>query len=246
MDPSIYRRMAAVEDTHWWFASRRAICNGMLDRMALPPTTVILELGCGTGGNFPMLARRGRLYAMDADESALRFAASRGLAELSQGSLPGDIPFGDMQADLVVMTDVLEHLDDEAGSLRAVHSRLRPGGHLLLTVPALSWLGSEHDVAHHHHRRYDSAQLRKVVSDAGFKIEFLSYYNFILLPAIAAVRAVHRWRPRSTNGTKERHDLKMPSRPVNDLLRRIFSSERRLLSVTRLPLGVSLILVAHA
>src|ERR1019366_7290057 len=152
-DPSLYPRMAAVEDSHWWFASRRMICERMLDGLRLPPGVAILEPGCGTGGNFAMLAARGKLYAMDADRSALKFAASRGLAQLAEGSLPGHIPFGKMLFDLVVMTDVLEHLDHDAGSLRALHTRLVPGGSILLTVPALQWLWSEHDVTHHHRRR---------------------------------------------------------------------------------------------
>src|SRR5216683_2024593 len=69
MDPSLYLRMAEVEDAHWWFASRRAIVDRIIERLGLPPDAAILEPGCGTGGNFPMLARRGRLFAIDADES---------------------------------------------------------------------------------------------------------------------------------------------------------------------------------
>jgi SAM-dependent methyltransferase len=246
MDSSLYPRMASVEDAHWWFASRRAICERMLARIKLPPHATILEPGCGTGGNFPMLARRGKLYAMDADESALRFAASRGLAELAQGWLPGNIPFGDTYFDLVVMTDVLEHLDDELGSLHALHSRLQPGGWLLLTVPALQWLWSDHDATHHHRRRYRASELRNLVNAAGFAIDYLSYYNFILFPAIAAVRILQRLRPAASDNANGRHDLSMPSTAVNSLLLRLFSSERYVVGSLRIPIGVSLILLAHA
>ena len=246
MDPSIYRRMAAVEDTHWWFAARRMICDQMVDRLNLPPAATIIEPGCGTGGNFPMLMRHGRLYAMDTDPLALRFAASRGLAELEKGSLPDNIPFGDTKFDLVFMTDVLEHLDDENGSLLALRTRLKPGGKLLLTVPAFSWLWSEHDESHHHRRRYRAGQLKEIVSGAGFKVEYLSHYNTILFPAIAAVRTLQRLRGSATNGTNGHHDLSMPSRSINTMLRRVFASERHLLSFARIPFGVSLILLAHA
>jgi SAM-dependent methyltransferase len=245
MDPSLYPRMAAVEDTHWWFASRRAICARILERVTLPAGAAILEPGCGTGGNFAMLARRGKLYAMDRDPSALRFAASRGLAEVVEGSLPRHIPFGDTLFDLVVMTDVLEHLDDEAGSLRALHARLRPGGSILLTVPALQWLWSEHDVTHHHRRRYRAEQLRRLASGAGFKLDYLSYYNFILFPLIAGVRIVRRLRPSQAGGANGRHDLAMPPRALNAMLAGLFSSERYLLGAARLPIGVSLIALAH-
>jgi SAM-dependent methyltransferase len=245
MDAALYPRIAAVEDTHWWFGGRRAICERMLDRIALPPAAVILELGCGTGGNFPMLAQRGQLYAMDADESALGFAASRRLAKLARGSLPREFPFAAGRFDLVVMTDVLEHLDDERGSLCAVRSSLRPRGRLLMTVPALSWLWSEHDATHHHRRRYRAFELRRLLGDCGFAIDYLSYYNFLLFPAIAGVRLFQRLRATAPGSANRRHDLTMPSRFVNAALLRLFSCERFLLGPVRPPIGVSLIAVAH-
>jgi SAM-dependent methyltransferase len=244
MDAALYPWIAAVEDTHWWFAGRRAICQGMLDRIKLPAGALILELGCGTGGNFPMLARRGQLYAMDEDESALALAASRRLAKLARGCLPGQIPFAERRFDLVMMTDVLEHLDDDAASLCAVRSSLKAGGRLLLTVPALRWLWSEHDATHHHRRRYSATDLRRLLGNAGFSIDYLSYYNFLLFPAIAGVRLLQRFRPATPSGNS-RHDLTMPSRYLNALLFRTFSCERFVLGRFRLPLGVSLIALAH-
>lgn len=244
MDPQLYPRMAAVEDTHWWFVSRRAICERMIDRLYLPRGAAILEPGCGTGGNFAMLSRRGKLYAMDSDETALRFAASRGTAELARGHLPDRIPFDDILFDLVVMTDVLEHLDDEAGSLRAIRARLKPGGWLLLTVPAMQWLWSEHDVTHHHRRRYRASQLRTRVTDGGFTVDYLSYFNFILFPVIAGVRMLQRIA--SSNGRDGQHDLKLPSPVVNAVLARVFSSERYVIPAVRMPVGVSLLLLARA
>jgi SAM-dependent methyltransferase len=244
MDAALYPRIAELEDTHWWFSGRRAICERILDRLALPCSSMILEVGCGTGGNFPMLARRGRLYAIDADQSALDFAASRGLAHLARGSLPGEFPFGAEHFDLAVMTDVLEHLDDERGSLNVVRSSLKPGGWLLLTVPALSWLWSEHDATHHHRRRYQATELRRLLDDCGFTIDYLSYYNFILFPVIAGVRLSQRWRATPVS-TGRRHDLTMPPRLVNRLLFRLFACERFVLDSVRPPIGVSLIAVAR-
>ena len=245
MDAALYPRVAAVEDTHWWFCGRRAICQRMLDRITLPPNAVILEPGCGTGGNFPMLARRGLLYAMDADESALSFAALRRLAKLTRGSLPREFPFTSSRFDLVVMTDVLEHLDDDRGSLHAVRSSLRPCGWLLLTVPALGWLWTEHDTTHHHRRRYTAVELRRLLSDCGFAIDYLSYYNFLLFPAIAGVRLFQRLFAGAPGSVNPRHDLTMPPRFLNAMLLRLFSCERFMLGRFRLPIGVSLIALAH-
>jgi len=245
MDAALYPQIAALEDTHWWFSGRRSICERILDRLALPPDAIILELGCGTGGNFPMLSRRGRLFAMDANPSALDFAASRGLAQLVRGSLPRQLPFASGHFDLAVMTDVLEHLEDERGSLSVVRSSLRPGGRLLLTVPALSWLWSEHDATHHHRRRYRAVELRRLLEDCGFTIDYLSYYNFLLFPAIAAVRLLQRWRAGGSSRSIRRHDLTMPPRLVNDLLFRLLSCERFVLGPVHPPIGVSLIALAH-
>ncbi|HXR24261.1 MAG TPA: class I SAM-dependent methyltransferase [Candidatus Binataceae bacterium] len=246
MDPSLYPRMAEVEDAHWWFAARRAICDHLLDRLDLPPDAAILEPGCGTGGNFPMLARRGRVFAMDSDESALRFAASRNLAELARGSLPENVPFDDRRFDLAIMTDVLEHLDDPRGSLRALHARLKPGGWLLLTVPALPWLWSEHDLTHHHRCRYRAGELRATVTEAGFEVSYLSHYNFILFPAIACARLWGKLRHGGASGANGRHDLAMPSLPLNRLLLQIFASEHHVIGRFRVPVGVSLIVLARA
>jgi SAM-dependent methyltransferase len=244
MDAALYPQMAAVEDAHWWFAGRRAICERMLDRIHLRSDAAILEVGCGTGGNFPMLARRGRLYAMDLDESAVGFAASRGLAKLARGSLPNELPFAARRFDLVVMTDVLEHLADDRGSLCAVRSSLEPGGWLLVTVPALSWLWSPHDAAHHHQRRYRAIELRRLLRDCGFTIEYLSYYNFLLFPAIAGVRLM-QWLFAYVPIGSRKHDLTMPSRIVNAALFHLFASERLMLGSFRPPIGVSLIAIAH-
>lgn len=243
MDPSLYPRMAEVEDHHWWFAARRQICDQLLRRCELPPDASILEPGCGTGGNFPWLARHGKLFAMDSDDSALAFAAVRNNAELARGALPDHIPFGTASFDLAVMTDVLEHLDAPVAALRAIRARLKPSGFLLLTVPALPRLWSEHDLTHHHRRRYRSGELRGTILNAGFTITYLSYYNFILLPAIALARTVSRAARGSNRGE---HDLSMPPALVNRILFYLFSSERHVIGRLRAPLGVSLIALARA
>ncbi len=242
MDARIYERMAEVEEHHWWFASRRAIVEKMLAGLGLPQHAAILEPGCGTGGNFAMLARHGLVHAMEPSASARAAASALGLAQVANGSLPNNIPFADISFDLVVMTDVLEHLDDDLGSLRALRRRLKPEGWLLLTVPALSWMWSEHDVSHHHRRRYHASQLREVVEAAGYQVSYLSYYNVLLFPMIAGARMVQR----ITGSASEGHDLRMPSRRINSLLEGVFSWERHFLGSWSVPIGVSLILLAQA
>jgi SAM-dependent methyltransferase len=244
MEPELFPWMARVEEEHWWFASRRAIVESFIARLHLPDDAAILEPGCGTGGNFAMLARHGRVFAMDADADALRFASALDRAQVARGTLPDGIPFNGQSFDLILMSDVLEHLDDDAGALRALRSRLKASGWLVATVPAMQWLWSGHDEAHHHRRRYDASALRATVEKAGYEIFYLGYFNFILFPVVAAVRLADRLRKRDRTAGVASYTT-MPPSPINALLRRVFSSERRMLGFVRMPFGVSLLIIAR-
>ncbi|MGA7873779.1 MAG: class I SAM-dependent methyltransferase [Candidatus Binatus sp.] len=242
MDRELYPLMAQVEDSHWWFCSRRAIVASMLSRLGLSPGARILEPGCGTGGNFAMLARFGEVYAMDADVEACKFSTARKTAIVEPGQLPDRVPFERIGFDLVVMTDVLEHLDRDQEALSVLRERLKPGGWLLATVPAFSWLWSEHDVTHHHQRRYVAGDLRALFERAGYTVAYLSYYNFLLFPGIAAARLLGRLRKSSA---QHEHDLRGHSGLVNSLLRTVFSSERYAIGHLAVPFGVSLLVLAR-
>ena len=124
--------------------------------------------------------------------------------------------------------------------------RLRPGGWLLLTVPAMAWLWSDHDVTHHHRRRYGANELGSLVTAAGFNVTYSSYYNFLLFPLIAGARMLQRVMRPDRAAEDGRHDLAMPSRAVNSMLQRVFSTERYLVGSARIPFGVSLIVIARA
>jgi hypothetical protein len=117
---------------------------------------------------------------------------------------------------------------------------MRDGGYLVATVPALPWLWSEHDVSHHHRRRYTAPVLRSVMETTGFKIKLLTYYNFILLPLIAGVRIAQRLLPISSRTS----DLKAHNPAINSLLLRLFSSERYVIDRVNVPIGTSLLVVA--
>src|SRR6185312_16486006 len=114
--------------------------------------------GCGSGGNLPMLAEFGEVSAFELDEAQLQRARERGIGTIARGSIPDALPFEGQRFDLVVMLDVLEHLEDDHAGLAAVLTRLAPGGFFLATVPAFPMLWSSHDVSHHHFRRYSRGQ----------------------------------------------------------------------------------------
>lgn len=246
MNPKIYQRMAKVEDAHWWFRGRRALICQQLERMQLKPDAAILDAGSGTGGNLFMLSQFGRVYAMELDDGARSLANARGITTVAAGKLPDAIPFGDQRFDLAVLFDVLEHVEEDGQTLAALHARLAEGGRLLLTVPAFSFLWSNHDVLHHHKRRYHLPELIRLVEGAGYKVTFASYINFWLFPLIALRRLFDR-APAASPETEENMELRFPPAPVNSLLEQVFCSERLLLKFfKRLPFGVSIILSAVA
>lgn len=255
MDARIYAEMAALEQRHWWFAARRKILDKMISALPLPADAHILEAGCGTGGNLAMLARHGRVYGMETNAQALELAAAKVTAvsaqpnqtldadcqpsvQIAAGRLPAPIPFDGQAFDLIVLLDVMEHLDDDTAALRALRSRLKPGGWLLITVPAYPFLWSHHDELHHHKRRYVARSLRAVIDAAGCRVQYLSYFNTWLFPLIAAVRLMRV-------GGRHGGDLTMPNKFANALLTQIFASERLLLGRVALPFGVSLLALAR-
>jgi SAM-dependent methyltransferase len=240
MNADIYEKMAQIEDAHWWFVARRKIARRMLASLKLPAQAAILEAGCGTGGNFALLREFGSVHGMELDESARALALRRGPADVRAGRLPEAIPFDGARFDLVVLMDVLEHLEYDLESLRALRARLKPGGWIYATVPALPFLWSAHDTTHHHRRRYVAKSLRQITETAGFKIHFLSYYNTVLFPLAASVRLVDRLR-----GYDKAH-LEIPPRPVNWLFEKLFASERHVVGAEcALPVGMSLLMTAQ-
>jgi SAM-dependent methyltransferase len=231
--------MRQIEDKHWWFSARRKIVCKVISSLPLPRLPRILDAGCGTGGNLASLAIFGNVIGVEADDAAIEMARERGIASVYKGSLPDDMPGESAQCDLVVMTDVLEHIDSDRDSLVTIKSLMNAGAYLVLTVPAFPFLWGPHDTAHHHKRRYVAATLRTALTGAGLQIAHLSYFNTLLFPLIASVRLIEKMRPDG-NG-----DLAIPSPLINRILEAIFASERHLISRIRLPFGVSLLAVAR-
>jgi SAM-dependent methyltransferase len=242
MDGAIYHCMHEVEDHHWWFSGRRRIVNQLLERLPLPSSPRILDAGCGTGGNLAMLSRFGEVTGIERDHGARAIAIARGPWRIERANFPNEIPAFSDKFDLVVLLDVLEHIDEDAATLRALKRLLAPGGYLVITVPAFQFLWSRHDVEHHHMRRYVASDLRNLIQESGLRIQLLSYYNTWLFPLVAAIRLLDRiFGSQQVGG-----NLKLPGTMINRILSGVFSSERHVLTRTCLPFGVSLLAVAQS
>src|SRR6476619_2801109 len=220
MERAVFDRMAELDQDHWWFIARRRILAEVIGRLARPPKkSRVREVGCGTGHNLPMLGQFGKLDASELDDCARALASKRLGREIKSARLPDLSMFERDAYDLVALLDVLEHVPNDVASLKAILKRLKPGGALVLTVPANPWMWSAHDVAHHHFRRYSKRELQRVVHEAGFDVQLLSCFNTLLFPLVAAARIVGKVT------RKDSGDDSLPSAPVNALLERVFGLE---------------------
>ncbi|MEM7742385.1 MAG: class I SAM-dependent methyltransferase [Pseudomonadota bacterium] len=237
MDPAVYQRMAEHEEQHWWFRGRRAVLKALLDRLDLPPEAKVLEAGCGSGGNLPLLATYGELDAFEYDRGARQAASARRIASVVPGALPDNLPSGGPY-DLIALLDVLEHLEDDVASIKALARRLTRTGSILITVPAGPWLWSQHDDTHHHFRRYTQTGLNEVITAAGLEVQQIGKMNSLLFPLAVAQRL---WLRFAKSG---RDADELPPPWLNKTLEATFKGERHLVGRVPMPFGLSLWAIA--
>jgi len=242
MEQHTYSIMYEVEGKHWWFAGRRRIIAGFVERVCGDlgkQRPRILDVGCGTGANLQMLAQFGAAEGVDVSTDALDFCRARGLADVKPGAAES-LPFPDASFDLVTGLDVVEHLDDDIAGLREMCRVLRPDGRAVLFVPAFMFLWGVQDDISHHRRRYTLPELKQKLRDAGLEIERASYANLTFFVPILIGRVLMRltgWRPASENN--------ITIGALNGLLGRILGAESWWLQRMNFPFGVSIICVAR-
>jgi 2-polyprenyl-3-methyl-5-hydroxy-6-metoxy-1,4-benzoquinol methylase len=240
----MYSHIQKIENQHWWYVARRKIIfDWVLRILAQYDAPKILDVGCGTGCNLEYLRSHGYrdVVGLDFSTSALEFCHSRGLQQVvcADGTFP---PFKDQAFEMITSLDMIEHVQEDAASLRALGNMLKPNGRLVIFTPAFQFLWSWQDEVSHHYRRYTAPDLRAKVEAAGLHIEKLTYANTLLFPLIWAGRTLLKISGREGKGTSE-NDLH-PSWS-NGILESIFAAERPLLRHIDMPFGVSLLCVAR-
>ena len=219
---------------HWYYRSKVAALAKYIGH--LQPERV-LDVGAGSGFFSKELLRNG-----GAKEA---LCVDLGYAESSQDTVAGrPIAFlpscEQVSVDVVLLMDVLEHVDDDVGLLREYVDKVEKGTHFLVTVPAFSFLWSGHDVFLEHRRRYKLAQVEKVVRDAGLVVERSSYYYGLIFPLAATLRLADRMLKKDVEPQSQ---LKKHGVVANSILTAVCAIERPFMKLNRLA-GLSVFCLA--
>ena len=198
MEPEEYALISAVENNHWWYKGLR---NFVLKKLAdrTDPNARILDAGCGTGGVLAAINRHfpgTKTVGIDYSPNAMVHANEKARGHVMLGNVEA-LPFSDSSFDVIISLDVIYHssVDDEK-AIREFMRVAKPGGLVLVHVPAYEWLRSDHDIVVHTARRYTAGKLRSRFGAAGFRAVECGYRNSLLFPAMAAQRLLNKVRRR--------------------------------------------------
>ncbi|MBV8590973.1 MAG: class I SAM-dependent methyltransferase [Acetobacteraceae bacterium] len=193
MDVAAYAIEAAIEADHWWFVGRRWLFSSIINKCDLSRDADVLDVGTSTGANLQLLRDLGftRITGLDQSALAIQFCAGRGFGQVRLGDVCA-LPFPDASFDLVLATDIIEHVDDDLRGLQELRRVLKPGGCLLLTVPTFSMLWGLQDEVSHHKRRYRLGQLLKRLEAANLSSQQYFYFNYVLFMPILVSRRLMR------------------------------------------------------
>ncbi|MBV8949133.1 MAG: class I SAM-dependent methyltransferase [Solirubrobacterales bacterium] len=242
MDQRLMNAMLELDDRHWWYRGRRRIIRAELDRLPVRAGARVLDAGCGSGRTLEELGRYGEVSGIELDPGAAEMAQGRGCGEVRVGRLE-ELPWADGYFDLITCLDVIEHTPDDRATLSELRRVCKPGGFLVVTVPAYQGLWSTHDVANHHYRRYSRPRLREAALDAGWRVRRMTSFNGLLLAPAAAVRVAERRRLRQPN-SDYKPELTLGPEWLNAVLEQPLRLEARWLGRGRtMPAGLSLLAV---
>jgi SAM-dependent methyltransferase len=243
VNPGEYDKMYELEDHYWWFVGRRQLALGLLRESIRGGKSQydVLDLGCGTGVVARELSTFAHPLCLDFSEIALDYCARRGLQRLVRGD-GARMPLSDESFDGIVGLDIYEHIEDDLEAFRESYRVLRPGGVVVLSVPAFGFLWGPHDVALHHFRRYRRREMRCKLEAAGFVVERCTYSVFFLFPLVVLTRIFEKMRTGPAKAS-------LPAVPswLNKLLIRLLDFEGRLIYDRKLslPWGSSVVAVAR-
>lgn len=236
-----FEAMLELDERHWWYRGRRRVLSAVLDGLELPPPheARMLDSGCGSGRTLDLLGGYGAAVGSELNPLGVEAARRRG-HDVREAAVEA-LPYEDGGFDLVTCLDVIEHTDDDVRSLRELRRITRPKGRLVVTVPAHPRLWSRHDVVNGHRRRYTRRSLRTAAEAAGWRVDRMTGFNVVYLPAAALVRIARRGVPDQDDQASE---LALTPPALNGILELPLRLEATLVRRGMdLPTGLSLLAV---
>lgn len=249
METQLYQQFTDLERDHWWFKGRRSVYLGLLQSHLREDTCGnALDLGCGLGGFLNGLEGLGfDIYGCDVDLECVSYCHQRGFVDCLQSN-SYDLPFADNSFDLVTLFDAIEHIEDDHKAMAEIARVLKPGGRVIISVPAYQFLYANNDRVAQHYRRYNRTSVRALFNRANLQVERNSHSNVFLFPLILPLvllsKLVETLIDRKKESTHSNLSWPLP-RPIHALLHKIFAAE---LSGTRIfdwPAGHSIVAIAR-
>ena len=232
--------MAAVEDTHWWYHALHDLIADAVATHAPSDSGRILDAGCGTGAVLKRVETFGHAVGVDLSDDALGFCRARGLRDLVRGDVNA-LPFASESFETVISSSVLYHqwVTDVAAALRDLRRVLKPGGRLVLNLPAYTFLRSPHDDAVLTARRFRKTEVRRLLEGCGFRVERITYWTTLLFPAALIARTL------GASSTGQDFDAAGGATFRNRLLSTVMAIELALVRRLPMPFGVAIFAVAE-
>jgi SAM-dependent methyltransferase len=237
MESSHLEELIQLEDSYWWHVAKRKLVTSILKKEFAPPGRLV-EGGIGSARNLVVFRELGyRVTGFDVMTESVDHARRRGLDDVRIHDLSLPWPLEPDSTDVVVLLDVLEHLQDPVEVMKHVRRILKPGGGIVFTVPAYRWLYGDWDKRLGHFRRYTAHEMKRQAAAAGLHVHNMTHWNAFTFPAAVAVRGYQRLFPAAERGT----EFPRVTAAMNQMLLSMAGVERWLVRNSRVPFGLSLV-----
>ncbi|MBU1626456.1 class I SAM-dependent methyltransferase [bacterium] len=247
MERSEYKTLYDFEDSYWWYLGQKhTILKLLTTYVGLDKIKEfkILDAGCGTGGNLQLLEDFTKSFGFDYSQVALTFCKKRGQRFLCRGSVV-EPPFKPESFDFILSMDVLcnKTIKDKFMVVKNIRDLLKPGGYLLINLPAFHSLMGEHDLAVHTDKRFSMSETKQMLKEADLDIVRIIYFNTLLFPIIGLTRLLNKMKTK--NKEVYSSDFKKLPPIINSLLFNLLKFEASYMKYFNIPFGLSIMALAQ-